>query len=114
MLKESYLADIKNLPENTEKIVVTRSAGHILSPSWGLLNDYKSGKITWRQYEERFRKEMNNDVCVAAMRKIKWEAKTKDIFLICYEGPGKNCHRHILKKMIEELDEGDNKENEKD
>lgn len=104
MLRESYLAVMKNLPKDSVKIVVTRTAGSILSPSWDLLNDYKQGKINWDGYVDRFKQEMNNDVCIAAMRKIKWMSKNRDIYLICYEKSG-NCHRHILKKMIEELDE---------
>ena len=72
MLKESYLAVMKNLPNDSVKIVVTRTAGSVLSPSWDLLDDYKQGKINWDGYIERFKQEMNNDVCIAAMRKIKW------------------------------------------
>ncbi len=108
MLKDSYLSNIVNLPRDAIKMIVTRKAGHVLSPSWGLLRDYKDGKINWEQYTERFKQEMTNDICIAEMRKIKWMAKDKDIFLICYEKSG-NCHRHILKKMIEELDEEDKK-----
>jgi uncharacterized protein YeaO (DUF488 family) len=104
MLKESYLAVMKKLPQDSVKIVVTRTAGSVLSPSWDLLNDYKDGKIDWDGYVDRFKHEMNNDRCIAEMRKIKWMSKNRDIFLICYEKSG-NCHRHILKRMIEELDE---------
>lgn len=104
MLKESYLANIKNLPADAEKIVVTRTAGHVLSPSKELLWDYKKGRINWDQYVERFRQEMDNDACIAAMRKIKWEAKTKDIYLICYE-KSYPCHRFLLIDMINKLDE---------
>jgi len=109
MLKESYLANMKNLPENAVKIVVTRTAGHVLSPSWGLLNDYRHGKINWEKYVERFEQEMNNDVCIAAMRKIKWEAKSKDTYLICYE-KSYPCHRFLLIDMINKLDENNKKD----
>lgn len=108
MLKESYLANMRNLPENVEKIVVTRTAGHVLSPSKVLLWDYKKGRITWDQYVERFKQEMNNDVCMAAMRKIKWIAKSKDVYLICYE-KSYPCHRFLLIDMITRLDEEDKK-----
>ena len=104
MLKESYLANMRNLPSDVEKIVVTRAAGHILSPSWSLLNDYKHGMINWEQYVERFKKEMNNDLCIATMRKIKWMSKDRDIFLICYE-KSYPCHRFLLIDMINKLDE---------
>lgn len=109
MLKESYMANMKNLP-GSALIIVTRTAGHVLSPSWELLNDYKHGKINWDSYEKRFKQEMKNDICIAEMRKIKYLAKNKDVYLICFEKSG-HCHRHVLKKMIEELDEDVNKPN---
>lgn len=104
MLKESYLANMKNLPEDAVKILVTRTTGHVLSPSWRLLSDYKHGKISWDEYTKRFRQEMNNDECIAAMRKIKWMSKEKDIFLLCYE-KSYPCHRFLLIDMINKLDE---------
>ena len=104
MLKESYLAVMKNLPKDSVKIVVTRTAGHALSPSKELLWDYKKGRINWNQYVERFKQEMNNDMCIAEMRKIKWLSKNKDIFLICYE-KSYPCHRFLLIDMINSLDE---------
>jgi len=109
MLKESYLAVMKKLPQNSVKIVVTRTAGSVLSPSWDLLNDYKQGKINWDGYVRRFKQEMNNDICIATMRKIKWLAKSKDIYLICYEKSG-HCHRFLLMDMINSLDEETKKE----
>lgn len=105
MLKESYLAVMKRLPQDSVKIVVTRTAGCVLSPSWDLLNDYKNGKINWDGYVERFTQEMNNDVCIATMRKIKWMSKNRDIFLLCYEKDSSHCHRSLLLDMISHIDE---------
>lgn len=104
MLKESYLTNIRNLPKDAIKIVVTRSEGHPLSPSKELLWDYKKGRINWDQYVERFTQEMHNDICIAEMRKIKWMAKNNDVYLICYEKSG-HCHRFLLMDMINKLDE---------
>ena len=99
MLKETYLARMKQTAKENPGatfIVVTRSAGHLLSPSWKLLNDYKDGQINWAQYTERFRCEMNCDLCRKEMKRI-WDlSQTKDVFLVCYEKDGENCHRHIL------------------
>ncbi len=99
MLKETYLARMKEMAaKNPEAvfIVVTRSAGHLLSPSWSLLNDYKSERINWAQYTERFKREMDCDSCLAEMKRIWTLAMHKDVFLVCYEKDGENCHRHIL------------------
>jgi uncharacterized protein YeaO (DUF488 family) len=103
MLKETYIAKMKETAaKNPEAvfIVVTRSAGHVLSPSWKLLNDYKERIIDWAQYTERFKREMDCDACIAEMKRI-WDlSQTKDVFLVCYEKPGENCHRHILIELI--------------
>lgn len=104
MLKESYLANMKNLPKDSIKILVTRTAKSLLSPSWVLLNDYKSGKIDWDEYVNRFKEEMNTNVHKGMMREIKKLAEKKDVYLICYEAPGKNCHRYILMDMIDNID----------
>ncbi len=97
MLKETYIARMKEMAaKNPEAvfIVVTRSVGHALSPSWGLLHDYKNGRINWAQYTERFIREMNCDPCLAEMKRI-WDlAQEKDVFLVCYEKDGENCHRY--------------------
>ncbi len=71
-----------------------------MSPSWKLLNDYKAGRADWAQYTERFKHEMNCDPCIAEMRRI-WDlSQKKDVFLVCYEKDGENCHRHILIELI--------------
>jgi uncharacterized protein YeaO (DUF488 family) len=103
MLKESYLANAKNLPKNAVKIVVTRSAGHMLSPSKTLLFGYKSGKVKWDEYVKTFTREMDNPACVAIMREIKKIAETRDVFLICFEKEYP-CHRFLLLDMINRLD----------
>lgn len=104
MLKESYLSNARNLPKDAIKIVVTRSAGHMLSPSKKLLWGYKKGEIDWAEYVKTFYREMDNPACVAVMREIKKLAKEKDVYLLCYEPPGKNCHRYLLLDMINKLD----------
>jgi hypothetical protein len=111
MLSDTYLANItkvKKIYPNATFIIVTRSKGHILSPSWNTLNKYKDGLINWNGYTEAFLKEMDNDQCKDEMKKIGEAAKTNDIFLVCFEKPDENCHRFILlsliKKMIPDLE----------
>jgi len=104
MLKESYLGNIRNLPKDAVKIVVTRSAGHMLSPSKTLLWDYKKGRINWEQYVKTFYREMDNPACVAVMREIKKLASERDVYLLCYEKEYP-CHRFLLLDMIGKLDE---------
>lgn len=103
MLKESYLANMKNLPKDAIKLIVTRSKNHPLSPSKELLFDYKIGEITWAQYEERFRKEMDTDEARFYMAEIKLLAKDQDVYLICFEKRFP-CHRFILLDMINKME----------
>lgn len=104
-LKESYLGNVENVKKmnpGAELIEVTRSAGSVLGPSWALLNDYKAKKITWDGYIERFVKEMDNPVSRAEMLRIGNLAKTRDVYLVCFERVG-NCHRFLLVDMINTL-----------
>lgn len=104
MLRETYLGKMKEMAEKNPEaifIVVTRSSGHVLSPSWKLLNDYKDGRIDWAQYTERFKGEMDCDPCRLEMKRI-WDlSRRENVFLVCYEPPGQNCHRHQLINMMQ-------------
>ncbi len=103
MLKETYIAKMKEMAaKNPEAvfIVVTRSAGHVLSPSRRLLNDYLYRGITWKEYTRRFLIEMESPECKEEM-KIIWDlSQKKDVFLVCYEKDGENCHRHLLIELV--------------
>ena len=104
MLKQTYLAkvkDIRAMNPGAEFIEVTRSKGHLLSPSWELLNLYKHNH-NWDMYTRQFVKQMDNPVCLAEMKRI-WDlSQTKDVYLVCFEKEGENCHRYILMGMMAE------------
>jgi uncharacterized protein YeaO (DUF488 family) len=101
MLKESYIAQWKNLPADSIKVRVARPS--ILSASKDLLTTYKSGRITWDAFETRFRKEIQgNPTAVAELYRLKELSKTNDVYLICYEKTPP-CHRFILMDLINEL-----------
>jgi len=80
-------------------IDVTRRAGSVLSPSWDMLNEYFARKITWDGYISRFLREMDTPVCKTEMLRIGELARTKDVYLVCFERVG-NCHRFLLVDMI--------------
>jgi hypothetical protein len=112
MLKETYFAMLeKTRKENPNAyfIAVSRSIpkGCIierwtsLAPCWNLLNDYKRG-LSWEEYTERFETQiMNDSQALRDMGMIKAMSKIDDVFLVCWEAHGKNCHRHLLIEMIE-------------
>ena len=92
--------------ENAIPIFVMRSTEHILSPSYSLLNDYKSGKINWKEFSIRYIGEMQNERCKREMLKIKELANKKDVYLICAcNNERKECHRFILMELINKIKE---------
>ncbi len=102
MLKETYKAkkeEVRAKNPGAEFIEVTRSRGHLLSPSWELLKRYKQNH-DWDMYKREFIEQMDNDECWAEMKRI-WDlSQKKDMYLVCYEPPGQNCHRHLLINMM--------------
>jgi len=101
-LKETYLGNVENVRRaDTDAVLidVTRRAGSVLSPSWDMLKEYKAGKINWDEYISRFVKEMDNPVSRAEMLRIGELARTRDVYIVCFERVG-NCHRFLLVDMI--------------
>ena len=101
-LNETYLGNVENVRKANPGAViidVTRRAGSVLSPSWEMLNEYKARKMTWDGYISRFLREMDNPECKVEMLRIGELAKTKDVYLVCFERVG-NCHRFLLVDMI--------------
>ena len=101
MILEGYIANWKNYPKDEVKVRVARPS--VLSPSVELLKDWKDGKITWNQYEKRFRSEIcSNEKAMEKLREIKRTSMKNNVRLICYEKKPP-CHRFILMKMISDL-----------
>lgn len=101
MIKESYISMWNKLPSDAIKVRVARPS--VLSPSKELFYDYKEGRINWREFENRFRKEIiSSPKAIAELKRLKELSQEKDVYLICYE---KNypCHRFILIDLIKEL-----------
>lgn len=104
MLKETYLANIKNLPKGSMIMRVTRSEGHPLSPSRELLDKYRKEEITWDEFTIEFKNEMQKcPFCQTMMKSIKEIAKKKDVYLCCYEKKYP-CHRFLLIEMINNME----------
>jgi len=75
-----------------------------LAPSRQLWYDYfKSNKIDWNQYRERFIEEMIDNP--KSIELIHWLSKfedhnNKNITLICFCENEKKCHRSIVKELV--------------
>ena len=120
-LRQTYLALKAKLPKDAKTVLVMRGRGNDeLAPSKKLLDDFNLLKkqftkgldgyqdpyrYAWdkSQYEERFRKEMlNNPTAMNRLATLAEESRNKDIFLICYEGEDKPCHRTLLLRIAKE------------
>jgi uncharacterized protein YeaO (DUF488 family) len=110
MLKETYVANVKNMRQlypNAIFIAVTRGSPRFkydtwdtcLAPSEQLKNDFKRGVISWDEYVPRFLKEMENSISKNSIGRVKELSLERDVFLVCFE-KGKECHRFLLLDMI--------------
>jgi len=71
-----------------------------LAPSIELLNDWKSEKISWGEYERRYLNEIKGKQEV--IRKLMDLIKEKAVVtLLCAEKEDKYCHRRLLKEFLE-------------
>jgi len=100
-LRECALADVKDLPDDTEVIEVTRAKNHILSPSWQVLKAYKQNG-DWVQYTAAFMAEMAQPGPMSEMKRIIEKAKHHPVYLACFETVG-HCHRFLLLEWMNRL-----------
>jgi len=63
-----------------------------LCPSWDLVMDYKSGEINQEEYTIRYYNEILNNLDPART----YQELGENSILLCYEKPGKFCHRRIV------------------
>lgn len=114
-LRETYIAVMGRV--EGVKLVVTRlyprgiAPIHFdrwlpaLAPSYELLTDWHGHRITWEKYTARFREEiLGSPEAMAALRHIIDLARTKDVWLICWE-KAPPCHRFLLLEIARELSE---------
>jgi uncharacterized protein YeaO (DUF488 family) len=119
-LRQTYLSMKDKLPAGAEVVLVMHGRGNDeLAPSKELLDEFNLWKAkftpgqgyetayhyAWDKsnYEARFRAQMAaNSESATRLKALAERAKTRDVFLICYEGYGKPCHRKLLLQIAEE------------
>ncbi|MCX7750359.1 MAG: DUF488 domain-containing protein [Candidatus Bipolaricaulota bacterium] len=119
-LRQTYLSKVKELPPDAEVVLVMRGRGNDeLAPSAQLFRDFTAAKkrftpdsgyaspihYAWEEcdYERRFRAQILGDSrALARLRELSAQAKDRDVFLVCYEGDDKPCHRKLLLAMAQE------------
>lgn len=105
MLKETYKRNIPKIRDSfpsAKFIDVAPPSNSLLSPSPELMSDYRNDKITWDEFKERFKKEMDTPTVEAMLLDIARKAANEDMYLVCYD-KAHDCHRFILMDIIEEL-----------
>lgn len=105
------MSQIKNLPQNAKKLVITRYTPRALdlkkhnltwmselAPSDLLLGAYKDKSITWNTFRDKFKEELvtRKDTKEAIQEINNMLKNGEDVFLICYEKNYAECHRSIL------------------
>lgn len=119
-LRQTYLRMKKKLPADAEAVLVIRRRGNDeLAPSKELLDEFTRLKAEYSpesgypsavhyawdksDYEGRFLEQIRESArSVDRLRALSEKAESKDIFLICYEGDDKPCHRRLLLQIASE------------
>lgn len=82
----SYGIPMKDMPE--------------LYPSYSLLHDYKHNGLSWEEYTQRYIRQLDTLDADKVYEHLEELSDGKDIVLLCYEAPNKNCHRHIIGQWL--------------
>ncbi len=76
----------------------------LFSPTKAILDDFKSGKIDWLQYEKYFTTLMQERNAISHF--IERYSTYQTICLLCSERTAKLCHRRLVAEMLEKSLEG--------
>ena len=92
---EMNLVSIAGLaPKEILEIYPNMKSYDSLKPPQNLVLDYKSGKITEKEYTRIYKEQLNN------LDPFQVYNDLKDSILLCWEPPGRFCHRHLVSKWI--------------
>jgi len=118
-LRQTYLSMKSKLPSSSEVVLVMRGRGNDeLAPSKDLLDEFNRLKgcfspasgfespihYAWAKsnYAERFLAQVRQSKpAMSRLRELAERARTHDVFLVCYEGYDKPCHRRLLLEIAE-------------
>lgn len=123
MLREASVSELRtrDIPRD-RRVLVNRGRGNDqLAPSDALFADFRESKKRLEQtlgrasaeahnaafaevdYERRFRAQIAGDPhALARLEAIAARARDEDVYLVCYEGGAKACHRRILLRIASE------------
>ena len=86
----------------TDRMDITAKRKTPFSPTWEMVNDYKEGVISERQYRHMYFELMVNSL---GRNYPFWTdvLNKPRVTLVCYCAPGKFCHRVLMAKYLEFL-----------
>jgi uncharacterized protein (DUF488 family) len=108
----SYFAMVKNLPENTQPISISRFSPKFfkgpcytkLAPTSQILKLYKAGVIDDNAYIQMYYDQVLSTLnAYTVVDELLAIAGNKIPVLVCYESPDKFCHRHLLNEWFNEI-----------
>ena len=123
MLREAGLSEVTRgkIPKKQCIYVARRRGNDEIAPSEDLYRDFdmtkkgleiKLGKGSEEahnraylecDYENRFRRQiLENPEALEKLQSISKRSSKEDLYLVCYEGPKKACHRRILLRIAQE------------
>jgi uncharacterized protein YeaO (DUF488 family) len=71
-----------------------------VSPGPGLIKKWKSGRISWKEFEEAYFKEMKEEAAAVRVRELRSLAREGPITLFCGCVEEAHCHRILLKRLV--------------
>ena len=123
MLREASVSELRSKGIAKElRVLVNRGRGNDeLAPSDALYRDFESTRSQLEKdlgkssadahntaflqcdYERRFREQVAADgTALARLEQLARRAEREDVYLVCYEGLTKACHRRILLRIAAE------------
>ena len=73
-----------------------------LAPSAELLKKYKNSEIKWTDFSKNLLSELRNNAdSIEAINTLHAKGSLENITLLCHEKDGEQCHRHMIKNLID-------------
>ena len=100
MIYTSYFSKYRGSPSKAVSIATKTPKGFNgyecseLAPGWDLVLGLKNGTITEKEYRKRYKQKLMN------LNVHKYAAMLEGRVLLCYEAPGKFCHRRIVRSWF--------------
>ena len=111
MIYTSYLANYTNFPDCSYTIAICRRLNspadeHMLelAPSWKIVSGIKYDGLSEEDYTKEYISQLESlresGMMDLIVKYLTTQIPYNNVLLLCYEGKGKFCHRHILRDYL--------------